>query len=162
MSDLIPARLLAAQLGMHRSHVKGWALRNGIAPGKARVRKQKEIVFTKQEAEMLVRLRGEQGFSKAQEADIGCFYVIQLLPDIYPSRVKLGYADSLDERLKSHRTVAPNAKVLKSWKCKRVWEAAAIDCVTTQYCKNVGGEVFDCGNVEWLLERGDLFFSMMP
>ncbi len=49
----------------------------------------------------------------------GYFYVIQLVPEALPNRVKIGIADSVEKRLAEHRTAAPTAKLLKSWPCKR-------------------------------------------
>lgn len=44
----------------------------------------------------------------------GFFYIIQLIPEVLPNRVKIGYTDNLDVRLKEHQTAAPTAKLIKS------------------------------------------------
>jgi hypothetical protein len=67
----------------------------------------------------------------------------------------------LDGRLQKHRCAAPFAQYLKSWPCKRVWERAAIDCVTSG-CERLHTEVFRVGSLEQLISRAQAFFSMMP
>jgi hypothetical protein len=64
----------------------------------------------------------------------GYFYVIQLVPEALPNRVKIGFADSVEKRLAEHRTAAPTAKLLKTWPCKRSWDYAAMDSITRSGC----------------------------
>jgi len=91
----------------------------------------------------------------------GFFYVIQLVPEALPNRVKIGFADNVDKRLNEHRTAAPTARVLQSWPCKRSWDYAAMASITREGCKLVLNEVFE-GDVEGFTERGDQFFAVMP
>ena len=91
----------------------------------------------------------------------GFFYVIQLVPEALPNRVKIGFADNVEKRLNEHRTAAPTARVLKSWPCKRSWDYAAMASITREGCKLVLNEVFE-GDVEGFTERGDQFFAVMP
>jgi len=51
----------------------------------------------------------------------GYFYIIQLIPEALPNRVKIGFSDNLEKRLSEHKTAAPTAKILKAWPCKRSW-----------------------------------------
>ncbi len=77
-----------------------------------------------------------------EQADLGgVFYLIQLEPEHDPGRFKLGFATNIEERLRSHKTAAPFAKVLKTWPSKLLWEKTAIDCVT-QGCVRLHTEVF--------------------
>ena len=55
----------------------------------------------------------------------------------------------------------PFAQYLKSWPCKRIWERAAMDCVTNG-CERLHTEVFRAGSLEELAARAQAFFSMMP
>ncbi len=52
----------------------------------------------------------------------GYFYIVQLVPEAIPNRIKLGYTDDLKQRLREHQTSAPTAKILSHWPCKRYWE----------------------------------------
>ena len=91
----------------------------------------------------------------------GSFYIIQLIPEALPNRVKVGYADNVDQRLNEHHTAAPTARLLKSWPCKRSWDYAAMDSITREDCKLVLNEVYE-GEIDGFVKRGDAFFALMP
>jgi hypothetical protein len=91
----------------------------------------------------------------------GWFYIVQLVPELSPVRVKVGYADDFSERLKQHRTAAPTARLLKKWRCKRSWESAARDSITREGCKSLSDEVYE-GDIKGFLERAESFFGLMP
>ena len=91
----------------------------------------------------------------------GFFYVIQLVPEALPNRIKIGYTDNIDKRLAEHQTSAPTARLLKSWPCKRSWDYAAMDSITREGCAWVLNEVFE-GDPNGFAHRGDAFFALMP
>jgi hypothetical protein len=91
----------------------------------------------------------------------GHFYVIQLVPEALPNRIKIAYTDNLEKRLTEHQTAAPTAKILASWPCKRSWDYAAMDSITREGCKLVLNEVFE-GDPQGFVQRGNDFFSRMP
>ncbi|HHT9126847.1 MAG TPA: hypothetical protein ACFYD6_13680 [Candidatus Brocadiia bacterium] len=91
----------------------------------------------------------------------GSFYIIQLVPEALPTRVKIGYADDVDQRLNEHRTAAPTARLLKAWPCKKSWDYTAMDSITREGCKRVRNEVYE-GDITGFLERAEGFFALMP
>lgn len=91
----------------------------------------------------------------------GFFYIIQLVPEALPGRVKLGFAENVERRLIEHRTAAPTANLLKAWPCKRSWDYAAMDSVTRTDCQLVLNEVYE-GSIQGFLERAEQFFALMP
>jgi hypothetical protein len=91
----------------------------------------------------------------------GYFYLVQLVPEALPNRVKLGFADNVERRLAEHQTAAPTAKVLKSWPCKRSWDFAAMDSITRTGCKLVLNEVYE-GEIQGFIDRAEVFFAVMP
>jgi hypothetical protein len=91
----------------------------------------------------------------------GFFYVIQLIPEALPNRVKIGYTDNLKARLREHQTAAPTANYLGHWRCKRSWDQAAMDSITRDGCRLVMNEVYE-GEVEGFISRAGEFFSIMP
>jgi len=91
----------------------------------------------------------------------GYFYIIQLIPEAMPNRVKIGYTDNLENRLRNHQTAAPTAKFLGHWKCKRAWDQAVMDSITRKDCTLVMNEVYE-GDVAKFLERAEEYFSVMP
>jgi hypothetical protein len=91
----------------------------------------------------------------------GFFYLIQLVPEALPNRVKIGFADDAEKRLGEHRTAAPTAKLLRKWPCKRSWDYAAMDSITRDESKLVLNEVYE-GEIKGFIDRGDAFFAQMP
>jgi len=91
----------------------------------------------------------------------GYFYILQIIPEALPNRVKIGYTDSLEARLKEHQTVAPTAHYVGSWECKRAWDQAAMDSITREDCHLVMNEVYE-GDVDKFIQRAEAFFSTMP
>jgi len=93
--------------------------------------------------------------------DFGVFYVIQLVPEALPNRIKVGYTDNLEKRQAEHQCAAPTARVLASWPCKRSWDYAAMACITREGCAWVLNEVYE-GDPVGFIERGNAFFALMP
>jgi hypothetical protein len=127
-----------------------------------------KLFLTREDADKVIANyeagRGPLSASPDEEAKFdrsGSFYIIQLVPEALPSRVKIGYADDVDKRLNEHRTAAPTAKLLKSWPCKRSWDYAAMDSITRDGCKLVLNEVYE-GDIDGFLARADSFFALMP
>ena len=164
----ISIKHLAEKLGMDRSHARRYVLKLGFKPTKRRTREsgnQLTLTVTFDEADSILKHREEQGFagqSKAVETEAGVFYVIQLVPELDPRRIKLGFAVDLNDRLVQHRTAAPTARIVKSWLCKRSWEGTVMDCLASHDCRHILNEVFECENLESLISRGDNLFSLLP
>jgi len=91
----------------------------------------------------------------------GYFYIIQLIPEVMHNRVKIGYTDNLETRLREHQTAAPTAQFLGHWKCKRSWDQAAMDSIIREDCQLVMNEVYE-GDIEGFLSRAEQFFNIMP
>lgn len=140
----------------------------GMVPGRSR----NALCISDKHAEILVEyFRNKQAqialvSNSPQNVNLsiggyGFFYLIQLVPEALPNRVKIGYTDNLDNRLKEHQTAAPTAKLLRSWRCKRAWDQAAMDSITKADCHLIMNEVYE-GDIAKFIERGDQFFSVMP
>ena len=135
--EFISLKTLAAEMGMDRSHARRYVLRLGVEPQKRRTQDsggQLTLTVSAIEAEFIKSRRNEQGFlenAKPVQNEAGFFYIIQLVPELDPKRVKLGFADDVSVRLSQHRTSAPTAVVLKSWPCKRSWESTVIDALAS-------------------------------
>jgi hypothetical protein len=166
--DYISIKDLAKRLGMDRSHARRYVMKLGYSFHKRRTRdsgSQLTLCVTCVEADQIAAQRRDKGFlasTMVAASDVGVFYVIQLVPDLDPRRPKLGFAESLEQRLSQHRTAAPTAHVLRVWPCKRTWELTAIDALTCEGCRLILNEVFECDDPERLAMRGDAFFCMLP
>lgn len=166
--EFLSIKELAGRLGMDRSHARRYVLKLGYNFHKRRTAdsgSQLTLCVTAAEAEQIALRRANQGFlasSVVAVSDVGVFYVIQLVPELDPHRLKLGFAESLDQRLPQHRTAAPTARVLRAWPCKRCWELTAIDALTSVGCRLILNEVYECDDPESLVSRGNAFFATLP
>jgi len=178
-SEFVTLAQLAIEFGLHRTNVQKYVRRHGFSPIMVRTpesRRQLTLALTADEAEAVRELRQTEGFIDSftparsiPQNDIqnvqngeGYFYIIQIVPELAPNRIKLGFAGDVQARLKSHYTLAPTAIIVKSWPCKRSWESIAITSITRTECNCIGGEVFECQDLSRLIDRADEFFSIMP
>jgi len=166
--EYVSLKQLAADLGLDRSNMRKYTLRQGVEPHRRRTpdsRSQLTLAVSVTEAEFIRAKREEEGFlasSRSVSKEVGVFYVIRLIPELDPRRIKLGFADGLDSRLAQHRTAAPTAVIVKSWPCKRSWEIAVMDCLSACGCKLILNEVFECEDVDALVNKADKLFSVLP
>jgi len=169
MSEMIGIPDIAKRLGVDGGTVRRLIAReNDTLQLTIHRGKGERLLLSKDDADRLIASyearRGpvaEVGEDFARFDRYGYFYVIQLVPEALPNRVKIGFADNVEKRLSEHKTAAPTAKTLKAWPCKRSWDYAAMDSITREGCKLVLNEVFE-GDVQGFIDRGERFFSMMP
>ena len=169
MSDeFISLKHLSEEIGMDRSHARRYVLKLGITPHKRRTpdsQNQLTLAVDKDEAELIRQKRREEGFigeSKPIAKDTGVFYIIRLVPELDSRRLKMGFADDLASRLCQHRTAAPTAQVVASWPCKRSWETTVMDCLSGFKCRLILNEVFECDDVDGLLQLANQLFELLP
>lgn len=168
--DYVTLAALAAEFGLDRSNTRKYVLKHGFEPITVRTpesRGQLSLALKTEDAEVIRALRQSQGFGSGrvpsqQDASVGAFYLVQLVPDLAPNRVKLGFATDAVARLTSHRTAAPTAQLVKTWPCRFAWEPCAIVSATRTGCRQIGGEVYECDSMDELVIRLDAFFFIMP
>jgi hypothetical protein len=158
---------LAQELGLDKSSMRKYIIKHGFGFAQLRTaesRGQLVLALTLQDAEAIRELRQHQGFTLTQAAENGhgWFYIVQVVPDLDPLRVKLGFATDPVRRLEAHRTVSPTAQILKTWRCRLSWETVAIQSISRVDCQPIGGEVFTCTDLDALVQRADAFFALMP
>jgi hypothetical protein len=163
---------LADELGIYKQTVFKIAKQLGIQPIKRRdPARGNQLIALMTEADAATirdgyaqrRRRGVQENSEMPEfaPDEGWFYLIQLEPEHDPGRFKAGFTTDLDGRLRHHRCSAPFSAYLKTWPCKRLWERAAIDCLTAG-TEQLHTEVFRAASLQHVLDTGDRLFAVMP
>jgi hypothetical protein len=169
MSTYVILTDIANALGMDKSAARRFALRNGVEGVRTPLPSARgawTLVFPPEDLEKLKELKELRdcpvmGTSDSIE-ERGVFYMIQLIPEHVPTRVKFGYASSFSARLDSHRTAAPTAIVFKSWPAKRSWESALIDVATAEDCTRLSSEVFDCPDLKAVVSRLDKVVKLLP
>jgi hypothetical protein len=170
MPEYISLKMLADELGMHRSSLRRYVVKRGFSHTFRRMPdsgNQKAMAFSLEVAEAIISERNGDGFVAMPEnhkdnSGIGFFYVIRVVPELAPNRIKLGYAANVGIRLQAHRTIAPTVELVQSWPCKSGWEQVVIESVTREGCVLIGGEVFECDDIAELVKRCERFFEMMP
>lgn len=162
---------LAAILGMDKSHARKYILKKGISFLRERDEKtgnQLVLTVTPEDAETIIEERRKDGYrvgnaqGKPIQNGVGFFYIVRLIPELAPNRVKLGFAVDVNARLQAHRTSAPTAELITSWACRASWEQAAIASITRESCRLIASEVYECDNILTLVDRGNQFFAIMP
>ena len=168
-TEFVTLKDLSQELGLDRSNLRKYVIDAGLTFAKVRTsesRGQLTLALTPVDADEIRDRRDREGYLKikavAGDNGDGWFYIIQLVPDLKPQRIKLGFTGNVDSRLSAHRTAAPTAKVLEAWPCRKVWEVAAIDSTTREGCAPLSGEVFDCDSLDNLIGRAQGFFDQMP
>ena len=168
MPEYVSMKELGRRLGPDSSSARKFVVKNGYESFRQRTPdsgNQRALVVTAEDAEAIVKARAEEGFLASEHNGVpsehGVSYAIQVVPDLDPHRVKLGFASTITERLAQHRTIAPTASVLKTWPSHRAWEQAAMDSLTRGW-HVIGGEVYECSDLDELRDRGDAFFALMP
>lgn len=168
MQDYVTLKSLAQELQIDRSHLRRYVLSKGLTPCKVRTadsRGQPTLALSPEDAEFVRDLRAKEGFTYDTPVTTngdGFFYVIRVVPDLAPGRVKFGFTCDIQVRLQAHRTSAPTAELVKAWPCRRSWECAAIASVTRVGCKLIANEVHDCDCIDNVVDRCDAFFAIMP
>lgn len=87
---------------------------------------------------------------KQTGSDDGVFYVILLIPEYSKTRIKVGFTENMDARLRSHMVSAPTAELIKTYPCKRSWEGYML-AVVERHGKCIRTEVFDIPKLDPLL-----------
>jgi hypothetical protein len=167
MDGYITIKDLAGEFKLDKSTFLRYVKKAGFSPAKIRTptsRGQLTSALTLEEAETIRELREREGFTFTSSCNNGegFLYIVQLVPELDPERIKIGFAGDVDARLSTYRTSNPNAKAMKTWPCKRGWERTAADCLTQAHCSKIGTEVFECSDLQALIAQGDAFFSLMP
>jgi len=170
--DYVLLKDLATEIGLDRSNARKYVLKAGFSMFKVRTpesRRQLTLALTPEDAETIKELRQSQGYAVGKhpgkaiiDNNCGWFYIIQLVPELEPGRVKLGFAGDVDARLQAHKTAAPTAELLKAWPSKRSWEPAIIASLTREHCELISDEVFTVDDLDSLIDRGNTFFSLLP
>ena len=161
---------IAIALGTDKSNARKYALKNGFVFEEVRTHEtkgQKTLCLSQEDYDRLIGIRKDEGFLKSSpvkssENGMGWFYIIQLLPNELPERIKLGYTSSWSNRLQTHKTTCPNLKILFEHKIKEVWEKAIIDMLSCVADKQHSQEVFDVNNVDEFIDYAKSIIEKFP
>lgn len=169
--EFVTLGALSAELSMDKSALRRWVIDQGVTWHKRRIMgsggNALQAAIFHHEAELIRHLRRDAGYTSDGRAasvalpSVGVFYVIAIVPELNPGRLKFGFTDSLQNRLANHRTIAPTLQVLCTWPCRAAWERPAIECLGV-ICRLIGGEVYQSEDVNAVLARAEQFFLLLP
>lgn len=162
---------IAEQFGTDLSNTRRWLIRAAAEMGIERISVRGRggalmKVWAAADAERLIERRRMMGFVFGDGApasvDVqpgGVFYLLQVDPDM-PSRLKGGYSTNLEQRLASHRTIAPRLRLVEAWQCPAWAERPALAVLdATEGSERIGEEVFDVP-LEAAIDRLGQFFIL--
>jgi len=94
----------------------------------------------------------------------GYLYLVQLIPEHTPFRLKVGWTTNLRQRLRQIRPDCPKAYLLRWWHCKKSDESKAIEYIDNEILVfHLSREVIDLpaidGSVSGLLVCLEKFFD---
>ena len=108
---------------------------------------QRGYVLTREAANEVLALRKQEGFTVGSTAS--AIVASASMPNVYvldltSGRMKIGYTDTFDQRLRSHRTVAPDLTVLRRWELPQAYETVMCDIAEhTEGMRKLSPEVFE-------------------
>lgn len=169
-TNYITIKNLAEEMGMDRSNLRKYLKKLNVMTFKVRVPEagnQLSSAVTIDDARIIRTARKESGYADHPLDNAGWFYVV--IPDAIarPGRIKLGFTNSIDNRLKDYKIANPEVILYMKKECQKQWEQAAIYAITNyKYCEHVGGEVYDAWNpyhiddpLLFIRERCNKFFK---
>ena len=165
MDDYVCIAELSAELGLNRDATRECLRTHGIKVRKLFLHGRDDCgthAVTRADAERIRNLYQANSASRKPSSPRGYFYVVQLVPDLEPRRIKIGFAHDVAARVEQLQTAAPTAVITRSWPCKSAWTAAAMDCVTASGCNSINNDVFDCDDLAACVARGESFFAILP
>ena len=91
--------------------------------------------------------------------DKGFIYAIQLMPDVRPNRIKIGFAEDPEERLKNFQTPCPQAVILKTWPTHRWNESDVLKHINKVRRKRFSREVFEFHSLDSFFHSMEKFWE---
>lgn len=163
----VSLKQLAEELGFHTSSVRKTVVRRGFTPFRLSDEKNKPLFLTHEDAERF-KQQIENERSNAVVSNIGVsqsrisgVYFIEVPSYEGVIRVKIGWSDSISDRLSTYRTIIPDLRIRAVWQTVDAWcERAALKCAENMG-RRVHQELFEFEDVESVLaDLSDLFLKM--
>lgn len=79
-------------------------------------------------------------------------YLVQLLPDVAPSRYKVGITEKIEKRMIGFRNTCPHVRLVTTWNAANDQEKLAHAAMERIGCRRIRGEVFECDDEKKVIE----------
>jgi len=163
MEEMVFVSSLAGDLGMDKGNLFKLLKKLKIATTPIRSPKhgqQKIAALTKEDVSKVISYRTD--FYREPERKIPVIYLVQLLPDLSPNRVKIGYTADILARIRDFKTTCPDLKLVKTWQCSRqTLEPGIVSMIITSDDKSISNEVYQLKNIEDTLRRAEEVFKLL-
>ncbi|MGA7979063.1 MAG: GIY-YIG nuclease family protein [Chromatiaceae bacterium] len=166
-SDDRPRRLvdLAAELGYSPSSFRKTVRRRGFEPFKLQKGQSKPWYLSSEDAEALRRKLEDERYHRVVPEEettptgLSGTYAVEVPAYDGSVRVKIGWSDSITDRLNTYRTIVPDLRVSRIWPCSAKWYEQMALTWAENNGKRVGQEIFEFDDNEASLSALDGLFS---
>ena len=164
-----PERLadLAAQLGFNPAGFLKVVRRRGFEPFKLQEGSNKPYYLSANDAESLRRkLEDERHYrfvptSKDRPTGLSGVYAIEVPAYDGSTRIKIGWSESVNDRLNTYRTIVPDLRVLRVWPCTASWYEQMALTWANKNGRRIGEEIFEFDDNQVSLSSIDELFASL-
>jgi len=168
-SEEPPKRLvdLANQLGFNPSGFLKVVTRRGFEPFKLKDGRNKPYYLSAGDAEALrQKLEDEKHYRILPESEdrptgLSGIYALEVPAYDGSIRIKIGWSESITDRLDTYRTIVPDLRVLRVWPCSASWYERMALTWANNNGKRIGEEVFEFQDNEASLSSLDELFASL-
>lgn len=167
MNINVSLKQIAGEIGFHPSSIRKAAVTRGFRPFRLSDGNNKPL-FLKYEDAMSLKGQILNERSNAIASNSSTFkskmsgvYLIEVPSFSGKNRIKIGWSDSLNNRIATYRTIVPDLIVRATWLTSDSWcERAAIKCAE-RLGRKVHTELFEFDDVDgFIRELADLFLRI--
>ena len=163
----VSLKQLAEELGFHTSSVRKTVVRRGFIPFRLSEEKNKPLFLSYEDADLFKQqIKNERDNAVVSKigispSRISGVYFIEVPSYEGAIRVKIGWSDSISERLSTYRTIIPDLRVKAVWQTTDAWcERAALKCAEKRG-RRIHQELFEFEDIESVLfDLTDLFLKI--
>ncbi len=92
-------------------------------------------------------------------SDLGHFYAVQLLPELVPDRIKLGFSTNVPDRLRQYRMANPEARILNVWPCLKQHEWLILQQAEAWGTRVGAREVYNVTDLQSFIQNIDAYMK---
>ena len=163
MEDMIFVNSLANDLSMNKGNLFKLLKKLKIETSSLRSAKhgqQMLSTITREDASKVISYR--TGFFKEPDSKSPVIYLVQLLPDLSPNRVKIGFTSDMASRIRDFKTTCPDLTVIKTWQCpKHALEPGIVALIITSEDRPISDEVYQLSSLEDTMRRAEEDFKLL-
>lgn len=163
----VSLRQIAGEFGLNFSAIRRSCARWGYEPFRLSEGINQPLYLSEEDANAFRKLRQNKidnaipvnGVSEVSK--VSGVYIIEVPSFSEGTRIKVGWSDSILDRIATYRTIVPDLRVLALWQTTDAWcERAALRCAENSG-KKVHQELFEFNDAQSFLDNVTDMFSKM-